>query len=214
MTDPRAAIGVLGGTFDPVHLGHLRVAVELGESLALDEVHLVPNSVPPHRPEPLADVELRADWIEQSIVGQPRLVLDRRELQRDGPSYTVDTLAGMRDENPDRRLVLILGHDAFAGFSDWHRVAEFPHLAHLVVVPRPGGGAPRSEPPPGFERAASAADLRRVACGLFMVAEVTPLAISSTDIRRRLAAGLSIRYLVPGVVHRAIAQQMSQLDLS
>src|SRR5690606_16046548 len=131
-------IGLFGGTFDPIHNAHLRVAWEAAEFLDAD-VRLLPASVPPHRRQPVAGADRRAALVRAALAGQDRLALDVRELRRDGPSYTVDTLLELREElGADRPLVLLVGADAFAGLPEWHRWKELFELAHLGVLTRPG----------------------------------------------------------------------------
>ena len=130
-------MAIFGGTFDPVHLGHLSVAWEAAELLDAD-VRLMPASVPPHRPAPAADAAQRAAMLRAALQEQSRLTLDTRELERSGPSYTIDTLIELRAEHGDRPLVLLLGADAFAGLPTWHRWRELFDLAHIGVLSRPG----------------------------------------------------------------------------
>jgi len=195
---------MLGGTFDPVHLGHLRICVELRERLGLDHVRLVPNRVPPHRDAPRAGNALRAQWIADAIADEPGLVLDTVELDRDGPSYTADTLAVMRERFPDRSLICILGQDAFDGLVTWHRWEDIGSLAHVVVVPRPGTPGSPVESLPGLVRTDRIEDLQQSPHGRLLAAEVTPLAVSSTQVRRLLVQGRSIRYLVPDAIWRSL----------
>jgi len=192
-------LAILGGTFDPVHVGHLCVAWEASELLDA-EVHLVPASVPPHRPPPVASAAQRVAMLRAALAGQDRLGLDLRELERAGPSYTVDTLAALRAEHGTRPLVLLMGADAFAGLTGWHRWRDLFDLAHIGVLSRPGD--PPSSPP--ALQAAVAGRLVETAealhgrpAGCVMSLDVTPLAISATRIRDRLAAGRLPRYLLP-----------------
>jgi len=206
---PQAPLGLFGGTFDPVHHGHLRTALEVLESCRLGELRLVPASVPPHRPQPRAPAALRLEMLRQAVAGEPRLVADDCELRRGGPSYTVDTLGGLRAQHGSRPLCLVLGADAFLGLPGWHRWAEILELAHLVVVRRPG-----SRLAPGAELAAavagrycsSAAELASGPAGRVLVQEVTQLEISASAIRRLVAGGRDPRYLVPDAVRRLIAE--------
>ena len=192
-------LAILGGTFDPVHLGHLCVAWEASELIDA-EVQLVPASVPPHRPPPIASVEQRVAMLRVALAGQDRLGLDLRELGRAGPSYTVDTLAELRAEHGKRPLVLLVGGDAFAGLTSWHRWPELFELAHVGVLSRPG------DPPAWPEALRAVVDGRRVGAvdalhtrpaGCVMLLDVTPLAISATRIRDLLAEGRLPRYLLP-----------------
>lgn len=198
-----APLGIFGGTFTPIHNGHLRLALELRERLALAAVHLIPSAQPPHRDAPQVSPQRRFDWVRSAIGIEPGLVADDRELRRQGPSYTHDTLASLRQEHPDRPLVLLLGDDAANQFHTWHRWREITELAHLVFVERP------FEPPaPAPElmahlrgrRAFEASELHAQPHGLWMSAHIPPLSISSTRIRRLLKAGRSVRGLVPEAV--------------
>ena len=209
---PRKPVGILGGTFDPVHLGHLRVCVELRELLGLDHVRLIPNRVPPHRDAPRASDAQRAQWIADAIADEPGLVLDRRELERDGASYTVETLAGLRDELGDTPIVCIMGQDAFDGLVTWHRWDEIPSFAHIVVVPRPGTSAGRLDTLPGVRITQTIDDLHQTPAGCLYAAQVTPLAISSTQVRRLLVQGRSVRYLVPNAVWQGLADKQEVYD--
>lgn len=196
-------IGVLGGTFDPVHNGHLRLAVELAESLGLAQVRLVPCARPPHRGDPIASPGQRAKWIRVAIADEPKLRLDDRELLRDGPSYTVDTLASLRREFPDTPLCLIMGRDVMAGLDQWRDWQALFDYAHIVLVERPETDIElpdavtaelnaRRDDDPGTLTAATH--------GAIHVCSPPPLAISGTRIRELLAAGRSPRYLLPDAV--------------
>ncbi|MGQ0503125.1 MAG: nicotinate-nucleotide adenylyltransferase [Panacagrimonas sp.] len=197
------AVGIFGGTFAPLHHGHLRLALELRERLALDRVHLIPSGEPPHRNSPRIGAQRRLDWVRLGCGGEPGLVVDDREVRRQGRSYTFDTLASLRTEMPGVPLVLLLGDDAANQFHTWHRWREIPELAHLVFVERP---YEPSAPDPELlallrgRRAADAQALHRQAAGLYMTAAVPPLAISSTRVRGLLKAGRSVRGLVPQAV--------------
>ena len=139
-------IGVLGGTFDPIHYGHLRTAFELWQALKLAEVRFLPTGNPPHRERTLADAALRVEMVRAAVADQPPFVVDDREVRRAGASYTVDTLTELRSENPERSLCLLLGMDAFLGLPNWHRWRELFDLAHVVVAHRPGWKAPLHGP--------------------------------------------------------------------
>jgi nicotinate-nucleotide adenylyltransferase len=193
-------IGVLGGTFDPVHHGHLRLALEVAEVLALEEVRLIPAHQPPHRPPPVAAAQDRLALLEAVLRGAPRLRADRRELDRPGPSYTVDTLASLRAEVGPRPLCLLLGMDAFRSLDTWHRWREIPRLAHLAVARRPGGRLPVHGPVAELLAGARIDDpgqLRERPAGSVALVEVPPLAISATRIRALLASGRDPRWLLP-----------------
>jgi nicotinate-nucleotide adenylyltransferase len=201
-----AALAVFGGTFDPVHVGHLRVAWEAAELLNA-EVRLLPAGTPPHRPPPVASPAERAAMLEVALAGQPRLVLDAREIARPGPSYTYDTLCELRREWPaPRPLILLLGADAYAGLPSWHRWRELFDLAHVVILARP-----MHHPPLPADLAAETiarrttdvAVLQRSPAGRVFELAVTPLEISASALRALLAAGRDPRWLVPDPLLRS-----------
>ena len=201
-------IGVLGGTFDPIHFGHLRPALEVHESLGLQKLLFIPSHVPPHRGAPAAAAGHRLAMVERAIAGVPGFRVDSRELDRSGPSYTVDTLRALRGEiGAERPLLLIMGLDAFAGLGTWHRWREIPTLAHVVVAHRPGSTMPEDaaylDLAPATESRSALADK---ASGLVSFQSVTQLDISATDIRERLGAGRSPRYLLPDSVWHYITE--------
>lgn len=199
--------GVFGGTFDPVHYGHLRTAFEMLQALRFQEVRFIPCGDPPHRGETFADAELRFRMVDVAVAGQDGFVSDDRELRRDGPSYSIDTLEGLREENPDRSLGLILGMDAFLGLPKWHRWDEILAIAHIVVAHRPGWKAPDmgalgeliSEN--GTHRVS---DLHEATHGRVHIHAVTQLEIASTEIRELVAAGRDPRFLMPDAVRDVI----------
>lgn len=192
-------LALFGGTFDPVHIGHLSVAWEAAELLDAD-VHLMPAAVPPHRPPPTASPAQRMAMLRAALRGQSRLTLDGRELERVGPSYTIDTLTQLRAEQGDRPLILLLGADAFAGLPGWHRWQEIFDLAHIGVLSRPGIDAalPGALAQAIEGRRANASDeLHHWVAGKVIELTVTPLEISATHIRELLATGRDPRYLLP-----------------
>ncbi|TDR54921.1 nicotinate-nucleotide adenylyltransferase [Halomonas ventosae] len=196
---------MLGGTFDPVHLGHLRSAVELREALALDRVHMVPAAMPPLRGEPRISAADRLALLRLGIGDTPGLVADPRELEREGPSYSADTLASLRRELGDEaRLVMALGHDAFLRLADWHEPERLFTLAHVVVIDRPDHQAALPEALvdllAGREVEESEALMARPAGRLLRLRLPSRMAISATEVRRRLASGRSVRYLLPEAV--------------
>lgn len=194
-------IGILGGTFDPIHYGHLRPALEMLETLQLAEVRFIPCRIPAHRATPLITAEQRLELVQRAIADQPGFVADDRELRRDGPSYMVDTLASLRDDlGDDIPLCLILGADAFRGLPSWHRWQQLSELAHIVVMQRPGA---LSSLPPVLEEFIAqrliedVVALRQKPAGSILFQLVTQLHISATQIRALLAHGQSPRYLLP-----------------
>ncbi|HRD66338.1 MAG TPA: nicotinate-nucleotide adenylyltransferase [Candidatus Competibacter sp.] len=202
-------IGVLGGTFDPIHYGHLRPALELLETLELAEIRFVPCRIPAHRAAPQVTAEQRLALVRLATVGQPGFVADDRELRRSGPSYMVDTLASLRGDFDDVPLCLIVGTDAFRELHTWQRWQELSGLAHIVVMQRPGVLQPF---PPLLEAFVSprvvydALALRRRPAGGILFQPVTQLNISATQIRALLARGHSPRYLLPEAVLACIRE--------
>ncbi|HWX67251.1 MAG TPA: nicotinate-nucleotide adenylyltransferase [Rhodanobacter sp.] len=192
-------LAIFGGTFDPVHLGHLSVAWEASELLDA-EVRLLPASVPPHRPPPSATAQQRVAMLHAALQGQSRLTLDTRELERSGPSYTIDTLIELRAEQGERPLVLLIGADAFAGLPSWHRWRELFEVTHIGVLSRPGVEAVLPDEllqMMAGRHVDDAAALRDVPAGKLIELAVTPLEISATRIRELLAVGRDPRYLLP-----------------
>ncbi len=180
-------IGLFGGSFDPIHHGHLLVAQAVLEALGLDEVRFVPAREQPFkRGRHAAPAEQRARMVALAIAGEPRFRLDRAELDRPGPSYTVDTLRALHAAEPGRTFALLIGADAAAELPAWHLAHELPLLATLVVFARPGTVLPILPWP-----------VRGVT--------VPGVDISATEIRNRVAAGLPIRYWVPDAVAEFIA---------
>lgn len=200
VTAPVALRGVLGGTFDPIHVGHLRLAIEAAEALDLDRVHLIPCARPAHRAQPMATPAQRLALLERALAGQDRLLADDRELRRAGPSYTVDTLTALRGEFPGVHWCLILGADAFAGLAGWHRWEQLFELAHLVVAVRPGTPLRLRGPLAAAlaqRRTRTGAVLRQRPAGAVLRLDAPALDTSATRIRTLLGAGRSARHLLP-----------------
>lgn len=199
----RPPIGLFGGTFDPVHHAHLRLAVEVREALGLAELRLLPCHVPALRAAPGASAAQRLAMLECAVRGEPGLVVDGRELRRAGPSYTVDTLAEVRAEvGPEVPLVWLLGLDALAGLPRWERWRELTDYAHLAVLGRPGAELPDDPALAAFiaAHAASPAALAERPAGGLWFQPATRLEIAATQIRAALAAGRSARYWLPDTV--------------
>ncbi|WP_150912564.1 nicotinate-nucleotide adenylyltransferase [Marinobacter halotolerans] len=201
---------IYGGTFDPVHHGHLRLAVELREYLGTSELALVPCHIPPHRATPGATSDHRLELLQMAVDGEAGLVVDERELGREGASYTADTLRQIRHEiGPDEPLAMVVGTDSFAGFDRWREWQAIPQLAHIIVVVRPGADIPRGSAPAQLmaaRRADSVEQLHNEPCGRVLVLEPPLMDISATSIREKIADGLSPRYLLPDSVWRRICQ--------
>jgi nicotinate-nucleotide adenylyltransferase len=200
------AIGLLGGTFDPIHLGHLRLAEEMAEALGLDCVHFLPTGTPPHRARPQASPADRLAMVSQAIAGNPRFRLDQHEIHKTTPCYMVDTLAELRAEPGGARpIVLFLGADAFAGLESWHQWRRLFDLCHIAVAERPGHDLARLLPATlaAELRARVAdvpADLAAAPAGRIFRHAITQLDISASRIRELVTAGRSPRYLLPEAV--------------
>jgi len=197
-------LGIFGGTFDPVHIGHLRIAIDAREALGLAEVRLVPLARAVHRDQPETAAELRLAMLRAAVLGRPGLAVDTCELNREGPSYTVDTLTAFHDAMPQRSLCLLMGSDAFNGFTAWRQPETILQLANIALLRRPDhviGDAVR----PLYERH-RVARLDTTRHGQVIDCPVAQLEISSTDVRRRVASGQSIDYLVPDPVREIIRQ--------
>lgn len=192
---------MFGGTFDPIHNGHLRPMLEVMQGLGCRETLVVPARVPPHRPQPRLDTGQRLALVREALAECPGFTVDTRELSRSGPSYMVDTLRSLRRERGEHEgLCLVLGMDAFLGLPRWYRWEELSALAHLVVLDRPGSPRPRAGVLHDWlsrRQVAEAAELRRQPAGGVLFQPVSQLDISATAIRRLLAQGRSARFLMP-----------------
>ena len=196
--------GIFGGTFDPVHYGHLRAAVESKERLALNRLRLMPAGTPPHRTGTHASAEHRLAMLKLALAGHDDLWADDREVRRAGYSFMVDTLREVRsEEGPDVALLLLIGQDAANSLDSWHEWRQLFALAHLVIMRRPDArhiysGQLFEEIQPRL--VSDVGLLARSRQGLVLPLAVTQLAISSTDIRRQAAVGGSPRFLLPDAV--------------
>lgn len=212
-------IGILGGTFDPIHNGHLRLAQEALEQCNLAAVRFIPGGTPPHRNAPYASAQQRLDMVRLALQGNPAFSLDKREIHRTDPCYTADTLTALRAElGAQQPLCLLMGGDAFLLLHTWHEWKQLFELVHIVVMQRAGGhplgnainkadAALRNE---YYARLAPAPRLLHDApAGAILVVNMPALEISATDIRRRCAEDKSIRYLLPDAVADHI--QLNQL---
>lgn len=199
----RKRIGIFGGTFDPIHIAHLRMALEIKQQLQLDEMRLLPCYLPPHRPAPGATAEQRVDMLNIALQNCAELVVDTRELQRNKPSYTYDTLRELRAQVGDQvSLCLCMGMDSFATIDSWHNWDQLLQLAHIVVVARPGWFLPESGAIANLLQAqrADVAVIAQQPAGAIVILEQRLLAISATDIRAQIHAGNSPQFLVPDPV--------------
>jgi nicotinate-nucleotide adenylyltransferase len=195
------AVGIMGGTFDPVHFGHLRMAQELGEQLSLGEVRFIPSARPPHREVPRAEIDDRSCMVRHAIADNPLFVFDDREIRRDGPSYMVETLASLRhDLGESVPLILLMGADAFLGLDKWHRWLDLFDFAHIAVACRPGvilDTETMSNELKAQWQLRHSPHTGQTAAGKILQCEITALDISSSAIRATFAAGRSPRYLLP-----------------
>ncbi len=204
MHQTHKAIGILGGTFDPIHLGHLRMALELYEALDLARVHMLPTHQPLYRKQPVATPNQRLSMVEVAVEGEPALVADDREIRRPGPTYTIDTLIEMREELPSIPLCLLVGIDAFLGFPSWHRFTEILDYAHLIVAHRPHYHLSQGGIVADLlkeHRQHEIAYLHEHLSGGILLRPITALEISATDIRKQIAMGRNPRYLLPDNVY-------------
>ena len=209
MTAASGPVGIFGGTFDPIHFGHLRLAEEIAETAKLAQVLFLPSGTPPHRSRPGADARHRVEMTRLAIAGNERFALDERETRRPGPGYTFDTLTELRQElGRQRGLVLLLGADAFLDLATWHRWHALFDLAHIVVAYRPGfpidTWQARMPEPLAHEYAARYMQqplaVHLAPAGGIATVPMTALDISATFVRNTVHAGSSPRYLLPDAV--------------
>ncbi len=211
---PGGGIGVLGGTFNPIHLGHLRAAEEVCETLGLERVDYVPSAEPPHKEgeqEVIAPAKLRCEWVRRAIADNPRFALDLLEIERSGPSYSVDTLRSFGERLAPEKPVFVIGQDAFAEIETRRDPSTLFTLSHFAVITRPpvGEGSLVEQLPARFARHF---DLdRKGEFGRHRTAEtwirwiqISALDVSSSDIRRRIREERSVRYLLPEAVRRDV----------
>ena len=201
-----APVAIFGGTFDPIHFGHLRLAQELAESLRVEEVRFMPGGQPPHRAKPLVTALQRLDMARLAVADNALFKIDDREVRRQGPGYTFDTLTEVRQEvGANRPLCLFVGADAFLDLATWHRWHEIFTLAHVVVAHRPGF-PPESwlaRMPEPLAREYNARLMQQpfavhlAPAGGIVTQAIAALDISATMIRESLARGVSPRYLLP-----------------
>lgn len=201
------AIGILGGTFNPIHFGHLRMAQELADALALTQVRFIPAANPPHKDTPTISAQQRAEMVKLALADNHRFILDERELLRTGASYTIDTLQSLRNElGATASISLFMGSDAFSKFDTWHRWQEIIHLCHIALVQRPqlrSQDTVLSKPLETFlhnHYSENPDDIHDLPAGIVTMRQVTALDISSTAIRLALKSNQSVRYLMPGNV--------------
>ena len=212
-------IAILGGTFDPIHYGHLRLGADVKSAVGLDEVRLVPAGDPPHRAPPVASAEHRLAMTELGCAEFPGLIADACEVHRPGPSYTVLTLESLREEQRGRPLALVIGADAFAGLEQWRRWQQLFTLAHFLVVERPGTAFDPAALPATlrtqWERrlTTDAMRLERSLAGAILRVDVTPQSISASSIRAALARGPACRNTVRGLLPASVLAYIDRNQL-
>jgi nicotinate-nucleotide adenylyltransferase len=206
-------IGLLGGTFNPIHFGHLRMAQELADALNLAEIRFIPSANPPHKAVPTVSAQLRAEMVQLAIADNPLFKLDTRELNRQGASYMIDTLISLHEELGESvSLCLIMGSDAFSKLDSWHRWNELLNYCHIVLVQRPDKQtqAKLSDQLTAFlsnHYTENSDDLTEKSAGYIHMQHITAQDISATKIRKKLGSGNSAKYLVPEQVLAYIKQQ-------
>jgi nicotinate-nucleotide adenylyltransferase len=196
----KSCIGVYGGTFDPIHLGHLSAASAIQKKLQLDEVKMVLSARPPHRHQPQASAEDRFSLLELAVTDVEKLTADNCELLRDGPSYMVDTLAYYRQQMPDCSLLLILGMEAFNGLMSWYKWEEIIQLAHIVVTDRAGfSNEPSDDMRVYIDKfiTSDKSQLRHQTHGKIYMQAVLPIDISATQVRQRIKDNMTVRHMLP-----------------
>ena len=204
-----ASIGIFGGTFDPVHYGHLRAALEARELLGLEDFRLLPAGTPPHREATMASSQDRLNMLKLAVASSPEFHVDDREIRRAGRSFMADTLAEIRAEAGDEPVLLIIGQDAANELDSWHDWRSLFSLAHIVIMRRPGARASwKGELREQMEKCLvkEVGQLKSSPYGFVLPLQITQLAISSTEIRERLRQGQSARFLTPDSVIEYIEQ--------
>jgi len=204
-------IGIFGGTFDPVHYGHLRAAIEAKEVFGLDEIRLIPSGQPPHRNAPFACADMRAEMLQLAIKNHPQLIVDTRELDRHGASYMIDTLISLNHDYPQQSLLLIIGCDAFnklTSWRQWHRLFDF---AHIAVLTRPGFKIQQLDQFLATRQAADKQELLNQPAGKLYFQPIAQLDISATKIREMIARDCNPAFLLPDPVFTFIKQKQLYL---
>lgn len=198
-------VGIMGGTFDPIHFGHLAAAEGALHLIGLDRVLFMPNRQPPHKPgRPISPVEHRCAMVRLAIAGNPRFEYSDLELRREGPSYTVDTIRAVQAEHPDWRTGFIVGMDSLIDIRTWHDYATLLTLTDLIVVGRPGSRT--------ADRDAVLAALGPVLTARIRIVETPGVSVSASELRRLAAEGYPLRYLVPDSVAKYIREQRLYLS--
>jgi len=214
---PIKTIGIMGGTYDPIHYGHLRTGYELMQAIGMDELRFIPAGDPPHKNTTIANAEQRLAMVKLAVADQKGFIADDREVTRAGASYTVLTLESLRQEFPDASLCLILGMDAFLGLPKWHRWEEILDFTNLVIAHRPGYLKPtdgRLQELVAKRATAYGKELAWHTTGKIYIHSVTQLEIASSKIRFLLRSGLDTRYLLPDTVNQYLTKVPCYTDES
>jgi len=210
MHQSKRAVGILGGTFDPIHFGHLRLALELYQAFDLQHIRLIPCFQPVHRKQPTASPEERLAMVKRAVATETGFKIDDCEIKRKGPSYTIDTLLELRKKAPQTPFCILIGIDAFLGFTSWHRWQEILDNAHLIVAHRPNYHLPQTGVVAKLIRDRLVDDamlIHQKNQGFILMHPITSLEISATDIRKQIAMGKNPRYLLPDNVYEYIKKR-------
>ena len=203
------AIGILGGTFDPIHFGHLKPALEISEALSLHKLFLMPNHIAPHKAQSQCSAIQRCEMVKLAIQKYPQMELDTRELNRTKPSYTIDTLKELKIEHPKIPICFIMGMDSLLSFDSWFQWSEILNYCHLVIVKRPHCHAHFNKTIATLVNRCETAnkqDLHQFPCGKIYFQDTQQFDISSTEIRSRLKNNKSIDAMAPSSVINYIKQ--------
>lgn len=206
----RTTIGLFGGMFDPIHIGHLRVALELKHKLALDEMRLLPCHIPPHREQPVASIQHRLHMAQRAVANCPDLQIDDLETRNSGPSFSIRTVEAVRQQvGPEVSLCMAIGMDSLVKLNTWYRWQELLQHAHIIVAARPGWQEPKEGEMADYVRdyRGTSEDLVNYSCGRIVIETVRLLPVSSTEIRAAIAEGKSPQFLLPEAVWDYIQQQ-------
>lgn len=210
MHQSKQAVGILGGTFDPIHFGHLRLALELYQAFDLEHIRVIPCYQPVHRKQPVASPEHRLAMARRAVAGEPILKVDDSEIRRKSPSYTIDTLLELRKKAPQVAFCILIGIDAFLGFPSWHRWQDILENAHLIVAHRPNYHLPHTGVVAKLIKERLIEDatiIHKKIHGYILLHPITPLEISATDIRRQITMGKNARYLLPDNVYEYVKKR-------
>lgn len=192
-------LGLFGGTFDPLHIGHLRTVLDVQQALNFTDIHIIPNNVPAHREQPVLDGQRRFQLLEKALQDVPGIVADDREIKRQGVSYMVDTLRDIQREFPEKHLCLIIGTDAYNSFCQWHEWQEIMKMAHLIVMQRAGVTAMVNKALDN-RLTTEINDLLNEKAGCVYSQSVSQLDVSSTMIRQLIQQQQSIQFFVPETI--------------